>query len=220
MAILTRVPFGDIELLSVNAAPYGISALTGSLAVLNSNGTVYRNNGTSWTTVNKESKIIQSTYNQNTALGGEFGAPGFTSVTCPFDDTIPQLSEGSVCLTSTPITTKSSTSTIRITFNGVFAVNIVGRGIIHVHRNNAANAEYVTTLTAGGSAMPTSANPHTASSVFFNYETSSPGAGQTLTYKVIFSAVSTAVTTANGQATAIRYGANRLTIMVDEIEYY
>ena len=64
MAILTRVPFGDIELLSVNAAPYGISALTGSLAVLNSNGTVYRNNGTSWTTVNKESKIIQSTYNQ------------------------------------------------------------------------------------------------------------------------------------------------------------
>ena len=129
MAILTRVPFGDIELLSVNAAPYGISALTGSLAVLNSNGTVYRNNGTSWTTVNKESKIIQSTYNQNTTLGGEFGAPGFTSVTCPFDDTIPQHSEGSVCLTSTPITTKSSTSTIRITFNGVFAVNIVGRGI-------------------------------------------------------------------------------------------
>lgn len=38
--------------------------------------------------------------------------------------------------------------------------------------------------------------------------------------RVNFSAVSTAVTTANGQATAIRYGANRLTIMVDEIEYY
>ncbi len=37
---------------------------------------------------------------------------------------------------------------------------------------------------------------------------------------VIFSAVSTAVTTANGQAAVIRYGANRLAIMVDEIEYY
>ena len=87
-------------------------------------------------------------------------------------------------------------------------------------KNNGSFIKSKLWLTAGGSAMPGSANPHTASSVFFNYETSSPGAGQTLTYKVIFSAVSTAVTTANGQATVIRYGANRLTIMVDEIEYY
>ena len=218
MAVLSRASFGDIELLSVDNVPSGVSALTGSLAVL-PNGTVYRNDGTIWSPINKEAKIIQSTYKENTTLGGEFDGTGFTSVTCPFDNTIPQLSEGSVCLTSTPLTTISGTSKIRVTFYGVFAVNIIGRGIIHVHRNNALDAEYVTTITAGGSAMPGSASPHTASSILFTYETSSPGAGQTLTHKVVAAAVSTAVTTANGQATNIRYGANRLSIMVDEVEY-
>lgn len=218
MAVLSRAPFGDIELLSVDNVPSGVSALTGSLAVL-PNGTVYRTDGTTWSPINKEAKIIQSTYNENTVLGGEFDGTGFTSVTCPFDNTIPQLSEGSVCLTSTPLTTKSATSKIRITVYGVFAVNIVGRGIIHVHRNNAADAEYVTTITAGGSSMPGSASPHTASSLLFAYETNSPGIGLTLTYKVVAAAVSTSVVTVNGQATNIRYGANRISIMVDEVEY-
>jgi len=221
MAVLSRNNFGDIELLSVDTIPVGVSALIGSLAVLSTDSnTVYRYDGTSWNlTTNKEAKIVNSTYKENTALGGEFGGVGYTSVTCPYDDTIPQLSEGSVCLTSTPLVTASASSKIRVTFNGVFAVNIAGRGIIHVHRNDAANAEYVTSITAGGSSMPGSSSPHTAVSVFFSYETNSPGAGQTLTYKVIASAVSTAVTTMNGQAGVLRYGATRLAIMVDEVVY-
>lgn len=221
MAVLSRNSFGDIEILRVDSIPTGITALTGSLAVLNTDeNAVYRFNGTSWGLTGREPKIINSTYKENTAIGGEFGSPGYTSVVCPIDDTIPQLSEGSVCLTSTPLTTLKSTSKIRVTFNGVFAVNITGRGTIHVHRNDAANAEYALMLTSGGSAMAGSANPHTATSVYFTYETNSPGVGQTLTYKVVAAAYSTAVTTANGQSTVIKYGANRLTIMVDEIEYY
>lgn len=218
MTVLSRASFGDIELLSVDNVPFGVSAITGSLAVL-PNGTVYRSDGTNWSPINKEAKIVQSTYKESTVLGGEFGGTGFTTVACPLDNTIPQLSEGSVCLTSTPLTTRSSTSKIRVTFYGVFSVNVQGRGIIHVHRNDAADAEYATMITAGGSAMPGSGSPHTASSILFTYETNSPGAGQTLTHKVVAAGVSTTATTINGQATNIRYGANRISIIVDEVEY-
>ena len=98
----------------------------------------------------------------------------------PVDDTIPQLSEGQVILTSPAYIVKSSTSKLKISAQVNATCDQNYSYVVHIHRGMTADAESVSQVFPPGTHHPTTTT--------LCYEIDSPGAGTSLTYKVIIGA--------------------------------
>lgn len=154
--------------------------------------------------------LLGSSYVENGNFGGEYGA--VITTVCPIDDTIPQLSEGQVILTTPSYTTKSATSKLRITAH----VNVTPgtanyASVVHIHRDNNADAESVARQATNGTSYP--------QNIDMMYQVSSPGAGVSLTYKVVVGTQSGTNTQVNGYNGSRYFGGKLLsTLLVEEIE--
>jgi hypothetical protein len=155
-------------------------------------------------------KFLGGSYVENGELGGEYGTT--ITTTCPIDDTIPQLSEGQVILTTPSYTVKSSTSKLKITAHVVGTTAAGSTYVVHTHRDSTANAEAVTRVCPTGNQYPTEAN--------LSYRVDSPGAGTTVVYKVIIGAQSSGQPVSiNGAAGTRNFGGKYLsTLSIEEYE--
>ena len=185
------------------------STLTGERALTAGNGITITDGGAN-STVTISGKFLGGTYVQNGAYGGEYGA-NITTV-CPVDDTIPQLSEGQVILTTPSYTVKSSTSKLKITAHVVGTTSAGVGWVIHSHRDSTANAEAVSRTVPAGGSYPTELN--------LMYRVDSPGAGTSLVYKIVAGAqIASTPVAINGAAGSRNFGGVYLsTLSVEEYE--
>ena len=155
-------------------------------------------------------KFLGGSYVESGALGGQYGA--VISTVCPIDDTIPQLSEGQVILTTPSYTMKSATSKLKITAHVIATCTAGYTFVVHTHRDSTANAEAVTRIAPPGNQYPTEAN--------LSYRVDSPGAGTALVYKVVVGAqVAGQPISVNGAAGSRNFGGKYLsTLSIEEYE--
>jgi Collagen triple helix repeat (20 copies) len=155
-------------------------------------------------------KFLGGSYVENGELGGEYGTT--ITTTCPIDDTIPQLSEGQVILTTPSYTVKSSTSKLKITAHVVGTTAAGSTYVVHTHRDSTANAEAVTRVCPTGNQYPTEAN--------LSYRVDSPGAGTAVVYKVVIGAQSSGQPVSiNGAAGTRNFSGKYLsTLSIEEYE--
>lgn len=204
---------GDID---VTGSVKFQSGMSGSLTTL-SDGTSYIISGPGASvssgsngSVTVSGKFLGGAYVESGALGGSYGA--VITTVCPIDDTIPQLSEGQVILTTPSYTMKSATSKLKITAHVIATCTNGYTFVVHTHRDSTANAEAVTRIAPPGNQYPTEAN--------LSYRVDSPGAGTALVYKVVVGAqVSGQPISVNGASGSRYFGGKYLsTLSIEEFE--
>lgn len=200
-----------------SAAPLGSSyivvssdeTLTNERSLTAGNGITITDGGVN-SSITVSGKFLGGAYVESGALGGSYGA--VIPTVCPIDDTIPQLSEGQVILTTPSYIMKSSTSKLKITAHVIATCAAGYTFVVHTHRDSTANAEAVTRIAPPGNQYPTEAN--------LSYRVDSPGAGTALVYKVVVGAqVSGQPISVNGAAGARNFGGKYLsTLSIEEFE--
>jgi hypothetical protein len=195
------------------AASYVVLSATGSLSnerVLTAGNGITITDGGANGSITVAGKFLGGSYVESGALGGQYGA--VIPTVCPIDDTIPQLSEGQVILTTPSYTMKSATSKLKITAHVVGTCAAGYTYIVHTHRDSTANAEAVTRVSPPGNHYPTEVN--------LSYRVDSPGAGTAVVYKVVVGAqVSGQPISINGAAGSRNFGGKYLsTLSIEEFE--
>jgi hypothetical protein len=183
--------------------------LTNERSLTAGNGITITDGGVN-SSITVSGKFLGGAYVESGALGGSYGA--VIPTVCPIDDTIPQLSEGQVILTTPSYIMKSSTSKLKITAHVIATCAAGYTFVVHTHRDSTANAEAVTRIAPPGNQYPTEAN--------LSYRVDSPGAGTALVYKVVVGAqVSGQPISVNGAAGARNFGGKYLsTLSIEEFE--
>ena len=185
------------------------ATLTNERSLAAGNGITITDGGVN-SSITVSGKFLGGAYVESGALGGEYG--GAIPTVCPIDDTIPQLSEGQVILTTPSYTMKSATSKLKITAHVIATCAAGYTFVVHTHRDSTANAEAVTRIAPPGNQYPTEAN--------LSYRVDSPGAGTALVYKVVVGAqVSGQPISVNGAAGSRNFGGKYLsTLSIEEFE--
>ncbi len=124
-----------------------------------------------------------------------------TSTTIPFDDSVPQISEGVSLLTST-ITPLSSTSTIVVSFQGPMEGSVSSGAIVALFRQGNVNS-FSAALAANISAF----------NAFYLEGFDSPGVTSLLTYEVRFGSADGSGVVANNFGGLHKFGAAGLLIL-------
>lgn len=118
------------------------------------------------------------------SYGGTFSTTGLI----PVDNTIPQIGEGGLMGTGTPITLKYANSSVMIWFSGMCVLSVAAGATVAVFRNSVPDAIFATGRTFSASFYQ---------SIDFNFRDLAPGAG-THTYSFRFGGQSASTMQFNG----------------------
>jgi hypothetical protein len=183
--------------------------LTNERSLTAGNGITITDGGVN-SSITVSGKFLGGAYVESGAFGGNYGA--VIPTVCPIDDTIPQLSEGQVILTTPSYTMKSATSKLKITAHVIATCAAGYTYVVHTHRDSTANAEAVVRIAPPGNQYPTEAN--------LSYRVDSPGAGTALVYKIVVGAQASGQPISVNGASGSRYfgGKYLSTLSIEEFE--